>query len=80
MTALGGINYTWSPIPSTLTPPSNSVVADNPSITTTYTVSGDDLNGCVGTETILINVVPIPTVIISPLNASVCAGRLRFLR
>ena len=74
MTALGGINYTWSPIPSTLTPPSNSVVADNPSITTTYTVSGDDLNGCVGTETILINVVPIPTVIISPLNASVCAG------
>ena len=74
MTALGGINYTWSPIPSTLTPPSNSVVADNPSITTTYTVSGDDLNGCVGTETILVNVVPIPTVVVSPLNASVCAG------
>ena len=69
LNASGAINYTWAPINSTVNP-----VAVTPSLTTTYTASGEDANGCIGIDSIQVVVVPSPTVLISPLNASVCAG------
>jgi gliding motility-associated-like protein len=67
--AAGANNYTWTPLGV------NTVsVTDTPSATTIYTVNGEDANTCVGTETIQIAVVPIPTIALSPLNLSVCAG------
>ena len=69
LNASGAINYTWSPQNTTVNP-----VAVTPSLTTTYTASGEDANGCIGIDSIQVVVVPSPTVLISPLNASVCAG------
>jgi len=49
----------------------------NPASSTTYTVTGTDVNGCIGTATVSIAVNPTPTVSItvSPLNDTVCPGQ-----
>ena len=63
------LTFTWNP-----TGLNTSSITDTPTTSTTYSVSGTDVNGCVGTETLLISVVPLPTVNISPTNATVCSG------
>jgi hypothetical protein len=68
LSANGALTYTWS------NNQTGAVITDTPAISTTYSVTGTDANGCVGTESVLINVVPIPTITISPANTSVCIG------
>lgn len=68
--ATGGTSYTWSP--------SNLIGASvvvNPTITTTYSVTGIDLNGCKNTDSIKVNVIPSPVVWFSYTNVSICAGQ-----
>ncbi len=55
----GGSNYQWSPSSSLNTSTGDSVVA-SPSITTTYTVSGMNTNGCATSGTDVVTVVPSP--------------------
>ncbi|MBK9481297.1 MAG: hypothetical protein IPO02_04775 [Bacteroidetes bacterium] len=43
----------------------NNVIV-NPLVTTVYTVTGTDGNGCTGTTTVNVNVNPLPTVTASP--------------
>ncbi len=69
MTASGATTYTWMPL-AAVTP----TVFDSPSVTTTYTVTGDDGSGCIGTETITINVSTMPTVTASTSSNTICAG------
>lgn len=45
----------------------------SPTVTTTYTVAGTSTAGCVGTSTLQLQVVPLPTVTASN-NGPVCAG------
>lgn len=55
LSAVGGINYTWSPVEGLSDPNIANPIA-NPVRTTTYTVSGDDMDGCVNTAEITITV------------------------
>ena len=60
ITASGGISYSWDPVDSL----SNST-SPNPNVwpsdTTTYVVTGIDANSCSNTDTVTINVIPLPT-------------------
>ena len=69
LNANGAINYTWTPMNVT-----TQTAAVTPTTNSTYTAYGIDANGCVGSETLFVTVVPIPTINVSPLNASICAG------
>lgn len=66
LNANGGATYTWAPGGSNAT--SLSVT---PTITTTYTLTGDNGIGCTNTSTVQVTVVNSPTLVISP-NFTVC--------
>ncbi|MDD5570961.1 MAG: gliding motility-associated C-terminal domain-containing protein, partial [Bacteroidales bacterium] len=51
ITANGGVTYTWD---NNLGPGQNKIVA--PTITTTYIVTGEDVNGCKSTASAVVNV------------------------
>jgi gliding motility-associated-like protein len=60
ITATGGETYTWN----------NGLGAGvshtvSPATTTTYTVEGEDSNGCLGTDQVVITVLPLPTATIT---------------
>ena len=55
LTATGGINYSWSPVEGLSNPNIANPIA-NPVRTTTYTVTGDDADGCVNTAEVTITV------------------------
>lgn len=66
LTASGASTYTWS------SGTQGAVLTANPSVTTQYTVSGTNVNGCVNTATEEIFVNPTPTVTVN--NPSICPG------
>jgi hypothetical protein len=68
LTASGASTYVWQP--GALTGTTETV---SPSTTTTYTLSGTDVNGCVNmdTTTAVINQLPVLT---ASANAAICAG------
>lgn len=77
-TATGLNSYTWSPA-FTLSSNTGSVVTANPTVTTNYTVTGKDANGCLANpQVITLTVVPVPTataVLTTPLNNdSICGN------
>ncbi|RMG91646.1 MAG: PKD domain-containing protein, partial [Chloroflexi bacterium] len=57
--ATGGITYSWSPVTSLNDPTISNPVA-SPTVTTTYTVTGVDSNGCQNTDDITVTVHPLP--------------------
>jgi hypothetical protein len=59
LTASGGVGYLWSPGAS-LSGTIGSPVTATPTVATTYTVTGTDVNGCTGTATALVNVGATP--------------------
>lgn len=64
----GATTYTWS----------NGITngtAFSPLVTTTYTVTGTDANGCVNSATKTITVNPTPTVAINSNTNTLCAGQ-----
>ena len=72
LTAFGATNYTWSPSVG-LNATNGSTVIANPTITTTYTVTGS--NDC-GNDVKIITVVvkPTPTVFVN--NPQICEGQI----
>ncbi len=68
LNGVGATTYTWT---SNIT----NGVAFSPSVTTTYTVNGTDLNGCVASAMISVTVNPLPTLntFVSPAS-TICAG------
>jgi hypothetical protein len=52
LTASGALSYTWSTTQQT------AVIAVSPTVTTTYTLSGTDVNGCSGTLAVVQQVSP----------------------
>jgi gliding motility-associated-like protein len=71
LTASGVNTYTWSTGVNT---PSISV---SPTVSTTYSVNGTDINGCVATNTtISVGINPNPTVTAVASNTGVCLGAL----
>jgi len=64
----GASSYLWN------TNATSAVITVNPSITTTYTVTGTDANGCHNTGMKTISVNPLPVITITG-NMTVCAGK-----
>ncbi|MDX2172751.1 MAG: gliding motility-associated C-terminal domain-containing protein [Bacteroidota bacterium] len=69
LSSSGALSYTWNP--GAL---SGGTVVVSPSSTTTYSVTGDNIFGCITTETINLNVTPNPTVTASASSSSICIG------
>ncbi|MFL5752494.1 MAG: lamin tail domain-containing protein, partial [Bacteroidia bacterium] len=66
ITAGGAVSYLWN------TQATTASISDNPSSTTSYTVTGTDANSCSNTAVGTITVNTLPTVTAS--SATVCAG------
>jgi gliding motility-associated-like protein len=70
ITANGALTYTWSPS-SSLSSTTGATVVASPTVTTTYTVTGNT-NGCISTSSVTINVGSI-TAQAGP-DATICDG------
>jgi hypothetical protein len=69
LTGSGADTYGW--MPGAL---SGTAVSVSPSSSTTYTVTGTDINGCTNTSTVAITVLTRPTVTASSTVTQVCNG------
>ena len=69
LAAGGASTYSW--MPGNL---SGVLVAVSPTSNTTYTITGTDVNGCVNTATISINVLPLPQVVALSASPTICSG------
>ena len=70
----GPNQYTWT---ASNPPPIGSnhfTISENPTVTTTYSVTGHGAGGCTNTATITINVNPSPTISVTPSNTTICSG------
>jgi len=72
LNALGANTYSWTPATGLNTSSAASVAA-SPAATTTYVVTGTDINGCSNSDTVIVTVNPLPIVNLSPQNATGCA-------
>ena len=72
LTASGASTYTWSPATGLSTTTGANVNA-NPAVTTPYTVTGTDANGCVNTGTTTVTVSGNPTITVN--TATICIGQ-----
>ena len=70
----GASTYSW--MPGSL---SGASVTDSPSSTTTYTVTGTDVNGCTGTATAMVTVNPAPSIGASASATTICEGSFTML-
>jgi hypothetical protein len=68
LTANGGVSYVWS------TTQTGSSITVNPIVSTTYTVTGTDANGCENTAEAVITVNPLPDINITADNSYICIG------
>ncbi len=59
LTASGANTYVWSPAATLSSSTGNSLIA-SPTDTTTYTIVGTDIYGCVNSTTVTVDVNPIP--------------------
>jgi len=74
LNAAGAISYTWSPTAGLSNPNiANPIV--NPSNTTTYTVTGTDINGCTNTDQITVFVME-STGISTGNDVTICEGNI----
>jgi len=73
LTASGASTYTWSPVTG-LTPSTGETVSALPAVTTTYTVTGTDGNGCSNTATSVITVGSVFVATASATPSTICTG------
>lgn len=69
LAASGANSYVWS------TNSINQSIVVTPTANASYTVSGTDALGCVGTQTTTITVNQLPVIIVSPASATVCISQ-----
>lgn len=69
LSANGGINYTWTPVNQ-----NGSSISVTPTITTTYTLVGDNSFGCLNTSLLTLTVGIKPNLTLSASNPSICNG------
>ena len=68
LTGTGASTYVWQPINMT-----GFTINDTPTGTTTYTLTGTDANGCIGTDTAYVSVYSQPTISITGVTL-ICPG------
>lgn len=71
ITGSGGTTANWAPVPTGSTA-SNYTMQTSPAVTTIYTLTVDDGNGCKDTSQVTVNVAPLPLSNFS--NTEVCYG------
>jgi gliding motility-associated-like protein len=59
LSAAGGVSYIWTPS-NTLSSSNTSAVYATPNVPTIYTVSGIDQNGCWGSDSVFVDLHPMP--------------------
>ncbi|PBQ32718.1 hypothetical protein CNR22_13350 [Sphingobacteriaceae bacterium] len=69
LTASGANSYTWLPGAS-----SGSMITASPASSTSYTLQGSLLTGCATTSVVPLSVSPLPSLIATASQTSVCAG------
>lgn len=69
ITASGGSTYNW--MPGSLSGPTQNL---SPSSSTTYTITGTDVNGCIDTAQVPVTVNPLPVVTASSSAPAICLG------
>ena len=69
LNATGASTYSWSPSTGLSCTACPSPTA-NPTVTTTYIVTGTDTNGCVNRDTVIVKVNPLPN--LSTSNKTIC--------
>ncbi|MBI3512378.1 MAG: T9SS type A sorting domain-containing protein [Bacteroidetes bacterium] len=74
LNASGASTYSWNPTGSTAT--SINVA---PTTTTSYVLTGTDAQGCVNRDTLNLVVNPLPNIVASATNYSVCLGSAAYL-
>jgi gliding motility-associated-like protein len=70
--AIGGATWSWNPIAG-LSDPNAQFPTANPATTTVYTITADDGNGCLATDTVTVVVSPLPDAF-AGFDQGVCAG------
>jgi gliding motility-associated-like protein len=70
LNASAGISYLWNTSP----PQTSQNISVNPTISTMYVVTITGSGGCMGSDSVYIQVVPTPTPTISSSATTVCAG------
>lgn len=73
MTGTGGVSYLWSPATG-LADATDPGTTAQPTATTTYVLLVTDANGCQNTDTMTIQVNPLPVPVISP-DQAICIGQ-----
>ncbi len=68
LTAAGAVSYEWS------TGETTAIITVNPSVTTTYYVTGTDANGCTAEAMVEVEVFTNPVVDVTPSAAEICLG------
>lgn len=68
LSASGATTYTWNPSGET-----TANIAVKPTVTTVYTATGTDGNGCIGIDTAEVVVNPLPVLVVTPASG-ICAG------
>jgi len=77
LTASGAATYTWAPSAG-LSATTGAVVTADPTVNTTYTVTGTDAAGCVNTSQVDVKFTP-PTPVISPTAPIICSTAVQQL-
>ncbi|RYZ45157.1 MAG: hypothetical protein EOP49_25705, partial [Sphingobacteriales bacterium] len=73
LTASGASTYVWSPATG-LSATTGATVTASPIITTIYSVTGTDGNGCVNTKAVTVTVNALPTISVTPSSPAICIG------
>jgi gliding motility-associated-like protein len=73
LSASGGITYAWSPATG-LSATNIATPIATPTQTTTYTVTVTDVNGCTGTDDVIITVLTTGCLDISATGSAICPG------
>jgi hypothetical protein len=74
LTASGATSYTWSP-GATLNTTTGATVIATPTLSTNYTVTGTDGNGCQNSISKFVTVLNLPTITVTPFTvAPICQG------
>lgn len=77
--AIGGSSYSWSPT-NGLTNPTSATPLASPRVTTTYSVTVTDDEGCQGTDSVVVVVNALPNIAITPPDTAICEGETTVLR
>ncbi|MFN5518551.1 MAG: PKD domain-containing protein [Bacteroidota bacterium] len=73
--ASGAINYLWAPSVSLSSSTGSSVLA-SPSVNTTYTITGTDVNGCTSVTVGSVELLAVPTLFVNTDSLAACTGEI----